>query len=81
MHPPEPARRPPALRSRGPALWDDAAVADESIAVPHACTRCAKQVLLGVVGRCADCIADMGLRHPDEYQVWKSDVGQKYGRK
>jgi hypothetical protein len=54
---------------------------DNSIAAPHVCTRCSAQSLLSVVGYCAECVADMGLRHPDEYEAFKADVARTYGRK
>ncbi|GAA1241110.1 hypothetical protein GCM10009609_00850 [Pseudonocardia aurantiaca] len=54
---------------------------DDPIAGPHACTRCSAESLLSVVGFCAACVADMGLRHPDEYQAFKTDVAKTYGRK
>jgi hypothetical protein len=55
--------------------------ADDPIAAPHVCIRCSTQSLLSVVGYCAECVADMGLRNPDEYQVFKADVASTYGRK
>lgn len=54
---------------------------DDRIAAPHSCIRCSTQSLLSVVGYCAECVADMGLRHPDEYQAFKADVTKTYGRK
>jgi hypothetical protein len=54
---------------------------DDPIAAPHACIRCSGESLLSVVGYCAECVADMGLRHPDEYQTFKVDVATTYGRK
>ncbi|WP_219415509.1 hypothetical protein [Pseudonocardia nigra] len=54
---------------------------EDAIAQTHTCTRCAQESLLSVVGRCATCIADMGLRHPDEYQVWKADLNAEFGRR
>jgi hypothetical protein len=54
---------------------------DDRTAAPHSCTRCSSQSLLSVVGFCAECVADMGLRHPDEYQAFKADVAKTYGRK
>jgi hypothetical protein len=54
---------------------------DDQIAQPRTCVRCSGLSLLGVVGRCADCVADMGLRHPDEYQAWKAEVQAEFGRK
>jgi hypothetical protein len=44
--------------------------------------RCSRVSLLGVVGRCADCVAEMGLGDdPAEYEAWKADVQAEYGRK
>ena len=37
--------------------------------------------LIGILGRCADCISDMGLRHPDDYAAWKVEVTESIGRK
>jgi hypothetical protein len=54
---------------------------DDELAQPHICTRCAQPVLLALVGRCAECIGELGLRHPQEYQVFKADVNAAYGRK
>ena len=51
----------------------------DAIATPHTCVRCSCSCLLAVAGRCADCIADMGLRHSDEYQVWKTEVREEFG--
>jgi hypothetical protein len=54
---------------------------DDRIAAPHACIRCSNESLLSVVGYCAECVADMGLRHPDQYEVFKADVASTYGAK
>lgn len=49
------------------------------IAEPLRCERCSEaRTLIHVVGKCADCIADMGLRHPEEYQQFKRDVFEKF---
>jgi hypothetical protein len=58
-------------------------VADENaIAEPRPCMRCSRVSLLWVVGRCADCVAEMGLRDDRaEYDEWKADVQAEYGRK
>jgi hypothetical protein len=57
-------------------------VADvDVLAEPRSCVRCAQLSLIGILGRCADCIADMGLRHQDEYAVWKVEVTESIGRK
>jgi hypothetical protein len=54
---------------------------DERTAAPHVCTRCSAESLLSVVGYCAQCVADIGLRHPDEYETFKADVARTYGAK
>jgi hypothetical protein len=51
------------------------------LAQPHTCTRCARPTLLAIAGRCAACIGEMGLRHPQEYQSWKADVNSAFGRR
>lgn len=58
-------------------------VADDNVkAEPRPCTRCSRVSLLWVVGRCADCVAEMGLGDdPAEYEAWKADVQAEYGRK
>jgi hypothetical protein len=60
-----------------------AVVADENvIAEPRPCKRCSQASLLWVVGRCADCVAEMGLQDDRaEYEAWKADVLAEYGRK
>ena len=58
------------------------AVEDTVMAEPRPCVRCSKVSLLWVVGRCADCIAEMGLQDDrTEYDTWKADVQAEYGRK
>ncbi|NIB32651.1 hypothetical protein HBB16_14210 [Pseudonocardia sp. MCCB 268] len=39
---------------------------DDALAEPVPCVRCANGVLLTIVGRCADCISDLGRNHPDD---------------
>lgn len=52
------------------------------MAEPRQCRRCSKVSLLWVVGRCADCIAELGLQDDGaEYSAWKADVQAEYGRK
>jgi hypothetical protein len=52
------------------------------MAEPRPCVRCSKVSLLWVVGRCADCVAEMGLQDDrTEYDTWKADVQAEYGRK
>lgn len=57
--------------------------ADHTVmAEPRPCRRCSKVSLLWVVGRCADCVAQMGLQDDRaEYDAWKADVQAEYGRK
>jgi hypothetical protein len=58
------------------------AVEDNVMAEPRPCVRCSRESLLWVVGRCADCIAEMGLRDDRaEYETWKAEVMAEYGRK
>lgn len=51
-----------------------AEVADDAIAEPVPCVRCSSGALLTIVGRCANCIADMGLNHPAEREAWRAEV-------
>ena len=46
----------------------------ESIAEPVACSRCSNEALLTIVGRCADCISDMGRNHSDEREAWRREL-------
>ncbi|HYH33379.1 MAG TPA: hypothetical protein VD903_23660 [Pseudonocardia sp.] len=56
--------------------------ADDTIAEPRACARCSRLALLWVSGRCADCIAELGLQDDStEYEAWKADVRAEFGRK
>lgn len=52
----------------------EAEVADDAIAQLQPCVRCSTDALLRIVGRCADCISDMGRNHPDERVIWKQEV-------
>ena len=45
-----------------------------SPAEPVPCSRCSNGALLTIVGRCADCISDMGLRHPEEREAWRQEL-------
>jgi hypothetical protein len=65
----------------GSAPW--AVVADDNVmAEPRPRERCSRVSLLWVVGRCADCVAEMGLGDDRaEYDAWKADVQAEYGRK
>ncbi|GAA2542254.1 hypothetical protein GCM10010210_11070 [Pseudonocardia hydrocarbonoxydans] len=53
----------------------------DSIAQPRPCVRCSKPCLLWVVGRCADCMADMYFNHPEDYRAFKDDVREEFGTK
>ncbi|OZM84107.1 hypothetical protein [Pseudonocardia sp. MH-G8] len=57
--------------------------ADEDVlAEPRPCARCSQPSLLWVAGRCADCIAQLGLQDDSaEYRSWKDDVRTEFGRK
>jgi hypothetical protein len=59
----------------------DIVTEDDPIAAPHICIRCSAESVLSVVGHCADCVSDMGLRHPDEYAEFRAEVSRQYGRK
>ncbi|RZT86457.1 hypothetical protein EV383_3352 [Pseudonocardia sediminis] len=49
-------------------------------AQPVACSRCSTATtLLHIVGNCADCLADMGLNHPEQFTEFKAQVLAKYG--
>ena len=57
-------------------------VDEDVLAEPRPCARCSQPSLLWVAGRCADCIAQLGLRDDSaEYQSWKDDVRTEFGRK
>ena len=57
-------------------------VDEEAMAEPRVCVRCSGQSLVAVVGRCADCIAQLGLSdETSEYEAWKSEVQAEFGRK
>lgn len=47
-------------------------------AAPIPCGRCGQPVLLCPGGRCADCIADIGLRHPEEHAAWHVELRRQY---
>ena len=51
----------------------------DTIAEPRPCTRCTQPCLLSVVGRCADCVADMFFHHAEDYQAFKAEVRATYG--
>lgn len=54
-------------------------MADDQPAQLHECSRCARPALLRIVGRCADCIAELYFRHPEEYATFRRDVEAEYG--
>lgn len=43
------------------------------------CARCGRTALLRLVGRCADCIADLTFHHPDDYATFRAEVKAEYG--
>ena len=47
---------------------------EDSLAEPVPCSRCSNSALLTIVGRCADCISDMGRNHPEEREAWRREV-------
>lgn len=47
-------------------------------AAPIQCGKCGKPVLLCVGGRCADCIADIGLNHPEAHAAWHAELRRRY---
>lgn len=58
----------------------DTDLARQELAEPVACTRCsAATTLLHIVGNCADCLADMGLHHPEQFAEFKQKVLDRYG--
>jgi hypothetical protein len=59
----------------------DIVTADDPVAAPHICVRCSAESVLSVVGHCADCLSDMGLRHPGEYAEFRAEVARQHGRK
>jgi hypothetical protein len=71
------------LGTRRGRIGDVTVVVEENVmAEPRPCVRCSRVSLLWVVGRCADCVAQMGLQDDRaEYDAWKSDVQAEYGRK
>lgn len=52
---------------------------DDTTALPQTCVRCSGLAMLRIVGRCADCIADMGLRQPAEHARWLAEVKDVIG--
>lgn len=55
-------------------------VPDTDLAQPVPCVRCSSAAtLLHIVGNCADCLADMGLRHPEDYAEFQRQVLQTFG--
>lgn len=53
--------------------------ADTTTALPQTCARCQQLALLRLAGRCAECIADMGLRHPAEHAAWREEISAAIG--
>jgi hypothetical protein len=74
---------PVSWRARGRIGGVTVTAADHNVmAEPRSCVRCSRGSLLWVVGRCADCVAEMGLKDDrTEYDTWKADVQAEYGRK
>lgn len=62
------------VRYRGPVVAEVAEVPDDAIAEPVTCVRCSGHALLTIIGRCADCISDMGRNHPDEREIWRAEL-------
>lgn len=54
---------------------------DDEKARPAVCGRCGAHVLITIADRCADCIAEMGLHHPEEHTVWRAEVKERYTRR
>ncbi|WP_345418314.1 hypothetical protein [Pseudonocardia xishanensis] len=52
---------------------------DTSTALPQTCVRCGSQALLRIVGRCADCIGQLGLAGNDDYAAWRAEVKKEFG--
>lgn len=52
---------------------------DDTTALPQTCARCGQLALLRLAGRCADCIADMGLHHPAEHAAWREEISAAIG--
>ena len=51
--------------------------ARDPIAEPLVCGRCGIRALLIVVGRCADCVARIGLEDGPEYEAWRGAVHER----
>jgi len=52
---------------------------DTSTALPQTCVRCGEQALVRIVGRCADCIGELGLAQNDDYSAWRAEVKKEFG--
>lgn len=58
----------------------DTDLAPQELAEPVPCTRCSEATtLLHIVGNCADCLADMGLHHPEQFAAFTQAVLERYG--
>lgn len=46
----------------------------DELAVERPCDRCRRPALLRIAWICADCVADLGLRHPEQHAEWRDEV-------
>ncbi|MGE3289348.1 MAG: hypothetical protein AB7J32_25070 [Pseudonocardia sp.] len=71
-----------AAETPDPAAAPDSAVDEIDPAAPavlRPCSRCGRTAMLRLVGRCADCIADLTFHHPEEYAEFRAEVKAEYG--
>jgi hypothetical protein len=54
---------------------------DDTTALPQTCVRCGQQALVRIVGRCADCIGQLGLAEGPDYAAFKTEVKAEFGVK
>jgi hypothetical protein len=54
-------------------------MADDDTALPQTCVRCGTPALVRIVGRCAQCIGDLGLVEGPDYQAFKAEVKAEFG--
>lgn len=54
---------------------------DDTTALPQTCVRCGRQALLRIVGRCADCIGELGLAATQDYDAFRAEVKAEFGVK